>query len=261
VGGALIEVDGKLRDVRAHLTLAADGLRSRFARRLGLGGSESRRRKFGLAARYRTVAGGKGPLGMFAGGPGCCGIAVREEEANLGMVADARWVRAIGGDPAAFFHAHLADFPELAERVEGTPISVRTVGPLTWTTRRQSTAGCLLLGDAAGYYDPFTGEGVTFALQSAALAAEVAAAAFAEGDFSERRLSEYDRRRSAVIAPRIRLQKMIQTVVSRPWLFDAALRRLERRPELARTLIAAVADVSPVRGVAAPAFVRQWVGF
>jgi flavin-dependent dehydrogenase len=257
VVGALVREDGCEREVRARITLAADGLNSRFARRLGLGLGDGGRRTLGLTARYRAAEAATEQVEMLAGGPGCCGMAVRDGEVNLGMVAGLRAVREIGGNPARYFHQALAQFPSLLACVRGEPLSVRTVGPLTWRTRRQSTAGCLLLGDAAGFYDPFTGQGVTFALLTALLAAEVVGRALAENDLSERRLSEYARRRTGLLEPRVRVQQAIQAVIERPGLLAHIMERLERRPETARTLIGVVADVLPASRVLAPGFLAR----
>jgi len=261
VTGAVVRVEGVDREVRARITLAADGLRSRFARRLGLGRGDGGRRKLGITARYRAAGEGAGaaPVEMYPGGPGCCGIVVRGGEANFGMVADARQARAIGGDPARFFHERLAQFPELRDCVEGEPTHVQTVGPLTWITRRQSTAGCLLLGDAAGFYDPFTGQGVTFALLSAALAAETAVAALAEDNVSDRRLAEYSRSRRALLGPKVRVQQAIQAVITRPRLLEHVLRRLDERPDRARTLVGVVADILPASHALNPGFLCRLV--
>ena len=49
----------------------------------------------------------------------------------------------------------------------------------------------LLTGDAAGFVDPFLGEGIYYALKSGEIAADVAAGAVESGDFSERFLQEY----------------------------------------------------------------------
>ena len=49
----------------------------------------------------------------------------------------------------------------------------------------------LLAGDAAGFVDPFLGEGIYYALKSGEIAADVAAGAVESGDFSERFLQEY----------------------------------------------------------------------
>lgn len=252
VAGAVVRVDGVEREVRARITLAADGLRSRFARRLGLAAAPSRRRKLGLTARYRTRPEALDRLEMFAGDPGCCGLAVRGAEANLGMVADLSLAPEIGGDPAGFFHRTLAGFSTLARDLDGEPLSVRTVGPLTWSTRTQSTAGCLLLGDAAGFYDPFTGEGVTFALQSAGAAAQVAHRALERDDCSQAQLREYGLRRRLLIEPRMRVQQAIQAVIARPRLLERVLSRMERRQDAARALLGVVADVEPAACVLNP---------
>jgi menaquinone-9 beta-reductase len=257
VCGALVRMGGVDREIRARITLAADGLRSRFARRLGLAGSEPRRRKLGITARYRTRPGAGDRIEMLAGDPGCCGLSLRGEEANLGMVADASRAREIGGDPGRFFGQALRGFDSLEKDLEGDPLEVRTVGPLTWTTRRQSTSGCLLLGDAAGFYDPFTGQGVTFALLTAKLAAEVAAAALEGGDVSAARLAEYETRRRRMIEPRVWVQQAIQSVIERPRLLSHVMDRLQRREETARHLLGVVADTTAVSRVLNPLFLAR----
>lgn len=259
VCGGVVRIDGVEREVRARLTLAADGLRSRFARCLGLGVGDGGRKKIGLAARYRLAAGVPPRVLMSAVGDGCCGLAVRGGEANLGMVADGSRAREMGGDPAAFFQRELARFPQLAECVDGSPKSLRTVGSLTWLTRRQSMAGCLLLGDAAGFYDPFTGQGVTFALLTARIAARIALEALADHDLSARRLEQYSRERRRLLGPKLLVQRIIQGVIAQPRLLDHVVDRLNRRPETARTLVGVIADVLPANQAMWPGFLARLV--
>jgi flavin-dependent dehydrogenase len=259
VRGALIRMNGVDREVRARLTLAADGLRSRFARCLGLGVGDGGRKKIGLAARYPVADMVPPRVLMSAVGDGCCGLAVRGGEANLGMVADGSRAREIGGDPAAFFHRELKRFPQLAECVEGPPLSLCTVGSLTWRTRSQSTAGCLLLGDAAGFYDPFTGQGVTFALLTAQIAARIAGEALAENDLSARRLAHYSRERRRLLEPKLLVQRVIQEVIARPQLLDHVVARLNRRPDTARELVGVIADVLPATRALWPGFLARLV--
>ncbi len=259
VTGAVVRVEGGEREVRARITLAADGLRSRIARCLGLGYDDPRRRKFGITGRCALRTGIPEHLEMHARPDGCCGLALRGHEANLGMVVDGSRIREMGGNPTAFMAEELNRYPALVASLAGLPRQVRTVGPLTWRTRRQSTAGCLLLGDAAGFYDPFTGQGVTFALLTARLAAGVAHAALEEGDLSEARLAEYSRRRRALIGPRVGVQAAIQEVLARPWLARRVLGRLHRRPETTRALIGVIADVAPVSGLLNPKFLARLV--
>jgi flavin-dependent dehydrogenase len=257
VRGAILRKDGVDHEVRARITLAADGLKSRFARCLGLGAGDGGRKKIGLAARYQTAEGVPPRVLMSTSTSGCCGLAVRGEEANLGMVADGSRAREVGGDPARFFHRALRGFPGLAEAVRDTPASVRTVGSLTWITRRQSMAGCLLLGDAAGFFDPFTGQGVTFALLTARLAAQLASEALAEDDLSAARLEQYSRERKRLLAPKLLVQRAIQEVITRPRLLDHVVARLNGRPATAQTLIGVIADVLPAQQVLTPGFLGR----
>ena len=257
VTGAIVRRDGVDREVRARITLAADGLRSRFARRLGLGLGDGGRQKLGLAARYEARPGIPSAVVMSADCHGCCGLAVRGGVANLGMVADLSRARDIGGNPAAFFQRALASFGGLQESVTGAPVSVQTIGPLTWTTRRQHAAGCLLVGDAGGFYDPFTGQGVTFALLTAQLAAEVTGAALDERDVSDRRLAEFTRRRGRMLAPRVTVQRVIQAVIARPALLGHVLERLNRRPACARALVGVIADLQPAYSLLSPGFLGR----
>jgi flavin-dependent dehydrogenase len=253
--------EGGPRTIRAGLLIAADGTRSTVARRLGLSRPGRARPRLGLVARYGNVTRAvRDAVEMHASPPGYCGFALEAGgEANLGMVVDASEARRIGGDPAAYFDAVLPRFAGLHAQLQGARRlgKVATVGPIAVATCRQSAAGLLLVGDAAGFLDPFTGQGVTFALETARLAAGVAQAALAEGDLSARRLAAYDRARAALLSPRLRVQRAIQAFIARPALFSAALRRLDARPELARRLIAVTADLAPPAVVLSPAFLAR----
>ncbi len=254
VTGARGEVDGKGVELKAAVTLGADGIRSRLARKLGLGAGDGGRRKIGITARCDTTGDSRPGLEIGARAGACSGLVVRGEEANLGMVADASRSREIGGNPGRFLWSVLANFPEQARRLSGAPRSVQTVGPLTWRTRRQAVDGCLLLGDAAGFYDPFTGQGVTFALLTAELAARTVDEALIRRDVGRGRLRRYEHERWRALAPRVWVQQAIQAVIQRPDHFERVYRRLRDRPEVARALIGVVADVLPPARVLSPRF-------
>lgn len=275
-GGAIaveVAADGGTRTIRACLLIGADGARSTVARSVGLAQPAPGRRRFGLVARYTGVTEAvPDAVEMHACPPGYCGFALEAGGvANLGMVVDEREARRIGGDPTGYFEAMLPRFTNLSAQLRGARRlgKVTTVGPIAAASRRQSAAGVLLVGDAAGFQDPFTGQGITFALETARLAAAIADAALEERDLSERRLAVYDRERAVLLGPRLRLQRAIQAFVTRPALFGAVLRRLEARPDLARRLIAVTADLASPRSVlsagylwrlAAPALLCQGRG-
>jgi flavin-dependent dehydrogenase len=109
----------------------------------------------------------------------------------------------------------------------------------------------VLVGDAAGFYDPFTGEGFTLALRGAELAAGVAHRALA-GGASDLRL--YDRLRDEATRDKFRLNRLLQRVVAWPALADALARRLSRRPDLADRLVGIAGDFVPARSAFGPGF-------
>jgi flavin-dependent dehydrogenase len=242
-------VEDASRTIRARLVIAADGARSALARRLGLARRVGRHRKFGLVARFGDVAHAvPDAVEMHVHPPGYCGFALEANgEANLGMVVDAGECSQIGGDPTGYFEAMLPRFAGIAAQLRGARrlARVATVAPISAVTVRQSAAGVLLIGDAAGFYDPFTGQGITFALQTARLAASVADAALTEGDLSARRLAAYDWARTALLGPKLQVHRAIQAFIARPAWFGAALRRLDARPALACQLIGVTADLCP----------------
>jgi flavin-dependent dehydrogenase len=75
------------------------------------------------------------------------------------------------------FTEQLRAFPALQARVEGRALSqVRGAGPLRQRSRRRVAGRVLLVGDAAGYVDALTGEGVALGLAQARAAVAAVAA-------------------------------------------------------------------------------------
>ena len=55
-----------------------------------------------------------------------------------------------------------------------------TTAPVRPARRRAASAGVLFAGDASGFLDPFTGDGISMALHSGRMAAEELAAGFSD---------------------------------------------------------------------------------
>jgi flavin-dependent dehydrogenase len=247
----------------ARLVVGADGRRSRVARALGLEAHARWPDRLGLAAHYRLPEEG-GPGGevaaMHVGGPGLyCGIApVGGGLASVGLVVPMRGParRARGGvDLAALLAARLPGaLDDLEGAVRVSP--VRGVGPMARRTRRQAGAGFLLVGDAAGFLDPLTGEGVFRALRGAELAAEAAERALARPDgFPE----GYEQARRAAFGGKERLVRLVHRALLCPDLFSRALERLDARPEASRPLKMALGDYRGA-SAAAPGLLRALLG-
>jgi flavin-dependent dehydrogenase len=109
----------------------------------------------------------------------------------------------------------------------------------------------MLVGDAAGFIDPFTGEGIYRALRSARAAAEALAAGDEGAD--ERYLAL---RRSA-FAAKDALTWLVQGMLAAPPLMGYALRRLAARPDAADRLGSALGDCRPASDALSPRFLAQ----
>jgi flavin-dependent dehydrogenase len=107
----------------------------------------------------------------------------------------------------------------------------------------------LLVGDAAGFYDPFTGEGIYTALRSAELAAEVAHGALSRGDCSRAVLAPYWRARRQAFRDKERVTRLLQVVIRRRWLANLVARGLARRPDLLSLLMGVIGDFVPPRAL------------
>jgi flavin-dependent dehydrogenase len=172
---------------------------------------------------------------MLVGRRGYVGIAPLDD-AGLVTVGLVRSLpRGRLGSPAAALEAGLADYPEQSARLKSGRLAspVLGVGPLATRARVAAGPGFALVGDAAGFFDPFTGEGIFRALRSAELLASFP--------------DSYAQRRREVFAAKERLVALIQLFVQTPRLMDFAIDRLQRRPQAARALACALGDLEPAR--------------
>lgn len=258
----LRDEDGHVRGVLAggeeiagRIVIGADGLRSIVLRRLGLLARAPRLRKLALTAHVRGLPDMRGCGQMRARGRRCVGIAeVGGGLANVTVVVPGEQAHEVGGHADAYFDAALREcgFAD-AERVD----DVLATGPFDCPVRSAVADGALLVGDAAGYYDPFTGQGIYRALRGAELAAETVGAALRAGDTSAATLMPYERARRRAFGPGERLQHVVEAFVSRPRLLGWAARRLDRRPQLGDAIIHATGDVRPVRSLLRPSLIAQ----
>jgi geranylgeranyl reductase family protein len=233
----------------ARLVVGADGRRSVVARRLGRLREHRSMRRFAVRGHWDGMDGLAERGEMHVGAGGYCGVApLSKTRANVTFVLDRRAMKEAAGDLGAFYREALRDrWPRIAERLlRGRLLSPpRAIGPLAIEARGVSAPGALLVGDAAGFYDPFTGEGVTLALRGAEMAAEVADRALHSGRVDD--LSAYDRMRDAATRDKFLLNRLIQRVVVWPGLSNAVARRLARRADLADRLVGIAGDFVPAR--------------
>ena len=156
--------------LRGSWLLGADGLHSSVRRLAGLEASPARLRRYGLR-RHFTVA----PWNDLIEVHWAHGV-----EAYVTPVAQDVVGVAILGNKGLDFDAAIAGIPELAGRLAGaTRASVlRGAGPLRQRATKPGSGRVLLVGDASGYVDAITGEGLRLGFEQS----RVAVAAIVAGE-------------------------------------------------------------------------------
>ncbi|MDQ7008066.1 MAG: NAD(P)/FAD-dependent oxidoreductase [Acidobacteriota bacterium] len=253
VGAAGTDRSGREVEFRARFTVGADGVRSRVVRDLGLARPTRWLRRHALVARYEGVPPlDTGEVHLFDSGY-FAGCSVDQGLFTLNLVMASRSLQ--GSDLDSILDSRAADHPSLgprlarARRVE----PVRAIGPLAFSTTRQVVPGAALVGDACGYVDPMTGEGISFALRGAEILAGELVRALAEVEVpGPRELAAYPHLRRKEIGFRLRQARGLQRGVAHPWLARAVLTLLARRPALVDLLVERTGGVAPPRAVRGP---------
>jgi 2-polyprenyl-6-methoxyphenol hydroxylase-like FAD-dependent oxidoreductase len=229
-GGVLVDTDGGA--VRARLLVAADGLGSAIRRASGLELPRDNTRRFGLRRHFRVAPWSRLVEVHFGGAVECYVTPVGSERVGIAFLWDADALEAGG------FDALLAHFPTVRARLAGAAAETapRGAGPLARRARAHAGERLLLVGDAAGYIDALSGEGLSLALACAVELGPLLPAALERGATREA-LAAYERifarhfRRYALVTrgllalarrPRLR-RATLRWLAACPSAFDAIL--------------------------------------
>jgi flavin-dependent dehydrogenase len=254
VCGVRMTVDDSSLEVRARVVVGADGLGSVVARRLKLTRRFRWPRRIALVTHYRGVrdVGEHGEMHVAA--DGYVGIAdVGGGLTTVAAVFPVARSREISPNRTEFLRRWLFDQRRLALRFASaervTPVVA--TGPFASYARRAWAPGAALVGDAADFFDPFTGEGIYSALRGGELLADhvsqmLEVSTPALGDAS---LREYDRARRREFGGKWIVERVIGAVVASPRLINRAARRLAARKDLADLLIGVTGNFVPPREV------------
>jgi flavin-dependent dehydrogenase len=123
--------------------------------------------------------------------------------------------------------------------------------PLGHRVARRAGRNWLLVGDAAGFLDPFTGEGIHRALISAELAAKAIQARL-KGRPGAFEAYEHSIQRRFLAKDAV--SSLVQAFLSRPALFEYAARRVASRPDVRATMGRVIGDLDPASRALDPRF-------
>ena len=225
VGVVVRSRDGLRREHRAPVVIAADGRESRLARAFGLTRHPHRPRRWAIGAYFEGVrdVGAKGEMHVRRGHYiGVAPLPAGLTNACLVMPnagGDGRW-----RDPATTLVNAVRTETALTARFAGARLvnGPHVLGPMAVDARAAGLPGMLLAGDAAGFIDPITGDGLRFALAGAELAADVAIELLAGRVSPTAAVSMLASRRQEAFAAKWRFNRAIRALVASTIAVDAA---------------------------------------
>jgi flavin-dependent dehydrogenase len=230
------------RTIPARVTIAADGRRSTLAFGLGIAHHPVWPRRWAVGAYFEGVSGSSSFGEMHIRAGAYLGVAPLPNGVTnaCAVVCGSR----LGGlrAPERALYAMIEQDPTLRERFAGARMIARPVvlGPLAVDVRSCGLPGLLLAGDAAGFVDPMTGDGLRFAVRGAQLAAETALEMLVTGR-TDGHVSLARRRREA-FASKWRFNRALRRIVGMPAAVNVAALGASIAPALVKSLIRFAGD-------------------
>ena len=260
IGVETMRGDASRETIHARIVIGADGLRSLVAKRLGLAHSARWPKRLALVAHLEGMGGMEewGELHVERD-VGYVGIAsVDGGLVNASMVVRPSDARAVSADREGFYLNWLRARPHLAPRMTNARLAspVQVTGPFASHARRAWAPGAALVGDAADFFDPFTGEGIYAGLRGGELLAPFVLAALGASSAREAddALASYHRERRREFAGKWIVEKLIGAAVGWAPAMNYFARTLEARKDMADLLVGVTGDFVPAREVLRPGY-------
>ena len=197
---------------------------------------------------------------MHVSDPGYTGISnVGSDRANVVLVVDRDSMN--GENPDKFYLDTVMKNSQRYKILRNAKCleSVRTVESLAFSVKSLPCGGLLMVGDAMGFIDPFTGEGIYLSLRSSEIAVEVAVKALETFNFSRDALNIYEVRRKKEFDKKFLLSRILQKLICNQFFCNQVVRALKGDRGLAETLVGVIGDLEPAETVVSSRFLMQLV--
>ena len=233
----------RAHELRARVVIAADGRRSTLAFALGLARHPPKPRRWAIGAYYESAHGLSSLGEMHIRRGRYIGVApVPGGIANVCLVRPTKPGDPPLRDPGAVLAAELACDPWLRDRFAdarliGPPV---VLGPLAVDGSLRHFDGLLIAGDAAGFIDPMTGDGLRFAVRGGVLAADAALEALEQGWRGVH--DRLARRRVEEFGAKCRFNRALRALVASPAAILASTIAVRIVPGALSRLVAAAGD-------------------
>jgi flavin-dependent dehydrogenase len=222
----LVTTDGQdgISSLIARFVVAADGIHSPAARALGVRHHARWPKRLGLVAHFEDRCPAQ-TYEMHVGQGVYCGLATQPGgQVSAGLVVGMDEARKPDLGHGSFPTWALDRLPQVRRRLAGARQlgRVRGIGPMSRRVDRVSGPGFGLVGDAAGFLDPFTGEGLYRALHGAELITEAVDSGFRSGHTSTLvQARDYEQTRKKAFRSKEHLTFLIQLGLTQPAIFGA----------------------------------------
>ena len=252
--------NGDEEEIRAPIVMGCDGCNSIVGRKLGLYEMNMENTSVAVRCYYEGVKGltdqielhyvkevNPGYFWLFPAGEGRANIGIGLSKSD--MKKEKRTLRQIMDEvtQTEYFKERFSDAKQL-ERPIGWNL------PLGSIHRKNHGNGFMLLGDAAGLIDPFTGEGIGNAMVSGQYAMEVALKCKKTGNFTERALAEYDVLLWEEVGKELRTSTRLQSLAQSKFLLNFVINRASRNEEVQNIISGMLSHEIPKEELSSPSF-------
>jgi flavin-dependent dehydrogenase len=252
---------GSTRRIRARAVVGADGMHSAVRRSLGLQREARGRPRYGVRAHFLLAEGARLPdlvevhalegLELYL-------TPVGPREVNVAGLVEREMSRTLKGDVTAGFFRLVHACEGLQDVLRGAePVGeVRLCGPLRQEATDVVADGAMLVGDAAGFLDGITGEGMSLTLIAARLASDTLSRALRAGRVDRAALAPYARAREQAGRELTRLTEIVLAGIRHRALARRVVRGLGRNPDVFERVLAVSAGTGRVMDVGLTGLVR-----
>ncbi len=238
--GIIVQVDGER--ILTRLLIGADGLNSYVRRWAGLDDQRSTLHRWGARQHFNIEPWSEYVEVYLSDGLEAYITPCSPDQVDVAFLWDrSRHHRVDGGQ--SLIPSFMQSFPEVQSQLNSAQLSdlPRAIGPLHRRAKSVVADGMLLIGDAAGYLDAITGEGLSLALAQALCLEEMVIPVLQRigGQPNGRELEPYAETYRVIVRPYYQMTQFVLWVSRHATLADRVVRALHMRPAIFQHLLSA----------------------